>query len=323
MFKRECIVGIDIGGTKILTVVAGMHCNVLAKVESLTNAFEGYERVIDRIVSSIYTALERAGIDVKEVCAAAACVPGPELDVKKGVVYFAGNLNWKNVDLKEILERKLKVPVFIENDANSAALGECLFGAGQGTSDMVYVTVSTGIGCGIIINKKIYHGASDSAGEIGHMVVLPGGPACSCGNRGCLEALASGTAIARDAKELAKKGCADAVLKAAGGEIEKINALAVAKAAKAGDGTAKEIFYRAGRMLGLGLANLVNLINPSLIVLGGGVMKSKELMWEPMEKEFYARAIKRAGQNVEIVSAELGSMSGIMGALAIARSYIE
>jgi len=321
--KNEIIAGIDLGGTKILTVIAGTYCNLLAQADMLTHSEQGYEGVISRIIESIDAALGHVNEQRASLKLLAICTPGPEIDTKKGIVHFSNNLQWRDVYLKEILEEKLKIPVVVENDANAAALGECLFGAGRSLSNMVYVTVSTGIGCGIIMDRKIYHGVSDSAGELGHTIIYPDGPRCSCGNNGCLEAVASGAAIAREAKRLAHDGQADVILAAANNELEDIDAGIVAAAAMSGDNTAMEIFDNAGKALGIGLANLVNLINPSVVVLGGGVMKSKDLIWTSMKREFERRVIKRSGQHVKIVSAELGSMSGAMGMIAIANTELK
>ena len=311
------VVGVDLGGTKILTSLADISGTVHAEIKVPSGASEGPQRVIERIVRTVSAVQQQCGADPRGLVGMAVAAPG-QVDIKRGFVHFAPNLGWHNIPLKEVLENKLNVHVTMENDANTAALGELIYGAGRGNNDLVYITVSTGVGGGIIFDGNIFHGASDSAGEIGHMVIMPDGPLCSCGNNGCLEALASGTAIARAAYELVASGQGDAVLQAAGGRREAVDARAVAKAAQKGDQQARAILAGAARALGIGIANVVNILNPPLVVLGGGVMAMKDLMWPLMEKEMRARALKASIAGVRVLPAELENRSGVMGAVALA-----
>ncbi len=314
------VVGVDLGGTKILTVLADMSGYVRAEIKVPTGAAEGPEKVIERIINSISAVQQQAGVNPAGLLSVAIGVPGPDLDIENGIVYFSNNLGWHNVPLKAALQERLRVPVYVENDANAAALGEYVFGAGNNACDLVYLTVSTGIGGGVIIGGKIYHGASGNAGEFGHMTIMPDGPLCTCGRVGCLEALASGTAIAKAALELLERGEGSAVWQAAGRRKEAVNAKAVAQAAARGDSEARAILVGAARALGIGIANVINIFNPPLLVLGGGVMQNKELIWPTLENELRARALHRSLSNTRVVPAVLGTKAGAMGTIAIALS---
>ncbi|MTI80510.1 MAG: ROK family protein [Firmicutes bacterium] len=316
------VIGVDLGGTKILTILAAMSGNISAEIKLPTEAQDGPEKVIERILESIATVQQQCGVEPANLVAVALGVPGPELDTKQGVVHFSNNLNWHGVPLKEMLQNRLQVPVYIENDANAAALGEYAFGAANASGDMVYITVSTGVGGGIIINGQIYHGISDGAGEIGHMTIMPGGPRCTCGNYGCLEALASGTAIGRAAVELIEEGNGSAILQVAGGEKSAVSAQVVAESAKQGDPEALQIISDAARALGIGIANVVNILNPPSVVLGGGVMESKDLIWPGMERELKDRCFDIPFKALQILPAALGSKAGAMGAVALALNSV-
>jgi glucokinase len=313
---RGLVAAVDLGGTKIYTALADQSGRVLAEVVVPTRPWEGAGAVIGRIVETVDQVLKQAGEQGPPLALGIGC-PGP-LDAATGVVYQAPNLGWHNVPLKDLLEKRLGIPVAVDNDANLAALGEYVYGAGRGEEDVVYITVSTGIGGGLILGGRLYHGAGYGAGEIGHMTIDPGGPRCSCGNYGCLEAMASGTAMAREARRLVESGGGRAILEAAGGDVHAITAREVARAAAAGDGEARQIITNAGRALGTGVANVINLLNPALVVLGGGAMQVGPLLWDAMEEEVSRRAFAPARRRVRLVPAELGGRSGIMGAVALA-----
>ena len=314
---EQFVIGVDLGGTKILTALANREGRVLAEQKIPTEAAKGQQHVIAQIVQSVEHVRKKAGVQTEQVPVLALGSPGP-LDTRTGVIRFAPNLAWHDLPIRQALERQLSIPVLLDNDANLAALGEHVYGAGRGEDNMVYITVSTGIGGGLIFGGRLYHGFTDGAGEIGHMTVSPDGPLCGCGNRGCLEALASGTAIARDARELATRGRGAQILAAAGGDVAGITAVTVAAAAAAGDDTAQSIICRAARYLGIGIANIINLLNPSLVVLGGGVMNIGEPVWQNLRTEVRARTLEEAGKSVRLAAAELGGRAGVMGAIALA-----
>lgn len=315
--SRDLVLGVDLGGTKILTVLAGREGDVLARVKVPTGAGLGREHVIDQIVATVQAALRRAGVTAGSVRAVGMGVPGP-VDAVRGLVHFAPNLGWRDVPLGEMMRRRLDLPVYMDNDANLAALGEYRYGAGRGAGDMVYLTVSTGVGGGLILGGRVYRGAGGGAGEAGHITVAEDGPVCRCGNRGCLEALASGTAMARRARALVDEGRGAGILAAAGGDPGNISAAVVARSARAGDAAALEIMRDAGRYLGIAVAGLVNLLNPAAVVLGGGVMESADLFWQPMLEQVQRRALPSSLAAVRVTRAALGGEAGALGAVALA-----
>lgn len=317
-----CVIGVDLGGTKIYTALASTDGRVLAETKIPTGAEKGPRHVLDRMVESIGQVLEAAAAPPGRVRAVALGAPGP-LDTARGVIHFAPNLGWRNVPVRQLLEKRLSIPVLLDNDANLAALGEHVFGAGRGEEHMVYITVSTGVGGGLILGGRLYRGSSDGAGEIGHMTVSPDGPLCSCGNRGCLEALASGTALAREARDRVARGGGRDILAAAGGDPENINAAVVASAAAGGDPESAEVIAGAARYLGIGIANILNLLNPSLVILGGGVMEIGAPVWEGVRLEVRARALEVARSRARLVPAELGGRAGVLGAIALALQFAD
>ncbi|MDD4169986.1 MAG: ROK family protein [Desulfotomaculaceae bacterium] len=313
----QYLIGVDLGGTKIHTALATENGNILAETRILTGTAGGPSYVIGQIAATIGQLQAQAGVPATSIKVVALGSPGP-LNTSSGVIQFSPNLHWHDIPIKQLLEEQLSLKVIIDNDANLAALGEYVFGAGKGKENMVYITVSTGVGGGLILGRQLYHGASDGAGEIGHTIVLPDGPLCSCGARGCLEALSSGTAIAREARRLVESGSGKNILNRAGGDPKRISSVVVAAAAASGDPEAVSIIARAARFLGIGVANVINLLNPDMVVLGGGVMEIGELIWQGVRQEVEARTFQSSRTRAQIVPAALGQRSGVLGAIALA-----
>jgi glucokinase len=216
------------------------------------------------------------------------------------------------------MERETGIKTFLINDANAAALGELYFGAGKGACNFIYVTISTGIGGGIIIDGELYSGAIGTAGEIGHMTIDDKGARCNCGNNGCWEMFASGSALAREAQHRIQRGTETAILDYAGGDAEKITAQVVQAAAEHGDTLARELIARTGYYIGVGLANLINIFNPELIIIGGGLSNMGDLLLVPAFKVAGDRAYKEPYRAVRFALAELGGDSGAIGVAAYA-----
>jgi glucokinase len=322
MVSERLVVGIDLGGTKISTALVDNAGRVIAYDYRETHASEGPEAVIGRMLDAARGVMTRAGVTPAQVAAVGIGAPGP-LDIDAGVVVAPPNLpGWDYVPLRQLVEDALGITTFLENDANAAALGEHRFGAGRGTAHMIYVTVSTGIGGGLILDGKLYHGADGMAGEIGHVTIMPYGPHCGCGNRGCLEALASGTAIARQARESVVRGVPTLMADLAGGDAKRITAKLVAEAASQGDVEAQEILAEAMNYLGIGMANLVDLFNPQLIVIGGGLTNIGEALFGPVRRAIDRRALRSLAQRVRVVPAALGDKVGVLGAAAVALAQI-
>ena len=312
------VLAIDIGGTKILTALVSSAGDVRAR-RLIETPNRGVEAVLDVITSSTAQVLAESGMRKEQILAVGVDAPGP-LDPREGIVFEAPNLvGWRNVPLGRLLAERLGLPIFVEHDATAAALGEWWIGAGRGAHDLIYLTVSTGIGGGIIIGDRLVHGVSGTAGEVGHMTIDVDGPPCPCGrSTGCLEVLASGTAIARMAREAVAAGKRTTVLAMAGGNPAAIGADHVASGARAGDPVAVEIFNRAATYLGVGVANLLNLFNPGRVIIGGGVSKAGDLLFGPVRRVATARAFERPGRDVEILPAALGDDVGAVGAAAVA-----
>ena len=313
--KAGHILSLDIGATKLAGALFDTSHRLVGYSRIATRAAEGSEPVFGRVVDLAESLLKKKGLDTRALrCAGVGCA-GP-LDSEAGVVYSPPNLLfWKSFPLKKRLEEHLGVPVVVDNDANAAALGEHRFGAGRGCDHLLYVTASTGIGAGLILDGRVHRGADFGAGEFGHIVLAKGGPKCNCGGRGCLEALASGTAIAKQALALAGRS-PDSVLARILAERGEVGAREVAAAAKRGDPAAGKIFRNAAVYLGLGITSAIHLLNPEIVIIGGGLARAGRLLFEPVRKTVAERAQKRLCENVRIVPARLGARAGIYGSLA-------
>lgn len=308
------VIGVDLGGTKICGALADLDGKILNSYTVQTDAFEGEKAVLGRIVSVINRVLEDSSKSIEEVKAIGIGSPGP-LDSEKGIVIDTPNLPFKNFNLVENIKAVFNVPIYLENDANAAAIGEYMFGAGRGTRNMVYVTVSTGVGGGAVLNGKLYKGSTSNALEIGHSTVLHDGPRCNCGNYGCVEALASGTAIARQGMEAINSGVKTSLV-----EYEKVTSYEIHKEAEKGDKVAIDILDRSFTYLGICIANIVVSFDPEMVVIGGGVSKIGSLLFDKVRKVVKERALKSMAEACTIVPARLGTDAGVIGAVAVAIS---
>jgi len=307
---------IDLGGTKILSLVADDGGAIKGRDQRPTQAERGLDRVLGSMVESLRRACEDAGVGLDALHGIGVAVPGP-IDLEAGVLASPPNLpGWNDVPLVRLLQERTRIPVLLENDANAAAVGEHAFGAGRGIRDMVFITISTGIGGGIIAGGRIYRGATGAAGEIGHMVVEPDGARCGCGRRGCLEGLASGTAIGRNGEHAARQGRSSAL----GEVLDKIGSVTaedVSLAAQRGDTGAKEVLATAAKYLGIGLVTVVHLLNPQMIVIGGGASKIGDPLLGPAEAYMRSHAFPLLAAAVRIVPASTGDDAGALGAAAL------
>jgi glucokinase len=310
--------GIDIGGTKIVAAIVDPRGEILASDESVTPATKERDAIIQSIVDSAHGALEKAEVAISDICAIGVGVAGIS-NPEAGILFSSPNLpGLRNVLLRDIMQERLGKKTFLINDADAAALGEFCFGAGRGVRNFIYITLSTGIGAGILIDGKIYTGAIGAAGEVGHMTIDDNGPICNCGNKGCWETLASGTALAKEARRRIVGGVRTSILEYAEGDIEKVTPQAIDRAAQRGDSLARELIARTGYYVGVGLANLINIFNPELIVIGGGLSNIGDMLLKPAFRVAEERAFREAFQAVRFASAELGPNSGVLGAAAFA-----
>jgi len=318
MNTQALVLGIDLGGSKILTAMINSQGKILSHDHAMTPAPEGHEAVIQSILESVHRALQQANVDLSAVAAVGIGAPGIS-NPETGILFTSPNLpGWQDVPLRDIIEERLGKKSFLINDANAAALGELHFGAARGVTNFIYITISTGIGGGIVIDGRIYGGAIGAAGEVGHMIIDGDGPICKCGNKGCWETLASGTALTREARRRIEEGATTSILQYAGGDIEKVSAEAVHSAARQGDSVARELIARTSYYIGIGLANLINIFNPELIVIGGGLSNIGDMLLEPAFRVAGERAYKQSFQAVRFAFPELGRNSGVVGAAEFA-----
>lgn len=307
---KKYVVGVDLGGTKIYTALVDLDGNMIKEITVKTEAHKGDKAVLDKLISTIDTVLK--GIDINEVKAIGVGSPGP-LDIKKGLVVYTPNLPFKNFNIVQPIKEKYNIPTYLDNDANAATLGEFMFGAGKGSTNMVYVTVSTGIGGGAIINGSLFRGSTANALEIGHTTVMKGGPRCGCGNIGCAEAVASGTAIMKRGRE-AVESKVETSLK----DYDEVTAKEVFTEAEKGDKVSQDILNEALSYLGITIANIANSFDPDKIVMGGGVSQAGNIVFEKIDYEMERRCLKTIYSNCKIEKAVLGGKAGVLGAAALA-----
>lgn len=309
------IVGVDVGGTNIVVgTVAQDGSELLGVVSEPTRSEDGPDAVVERIITLARASTAQA--KGKEIAGVGIGSPGP-LDTKTGVVLLTPNLGWVNMPLRDRVAAGLGLPATLDNDANCAIFGEWWRGAARGADYVVGLTVGTGIGGGIVLHGDVYHGASDIAGEIGHMTIDSTGRRCKCGNYGCLEAYASGPAIAARAVEGVEAGAETALPDYVGGNLKLITAQVVYEAAHDGDAYALEVVRDTAKFLGAGVASIINIFNPQVVVICGGVTLAGDKLFVPLRSEVNRRAFKPAVEVCRILPGELSGTAGVWGAAAV------
>jgi glucokinase len=318
--KAEYFVGVDLGGTKILSGVFKHSLECIGTAKASTKAQRGVEAVIERIARCVQDAADEADLTLKQVAGVGVGAPGA-VDFAEGRVIFAPNMEgWKDVPLKKDLEKQLGVPVFVENDCNISALGVHVAELKGKPKHLIGIFVGTGLGGGLILNGELYGGFNHTAGEIGHMVLDVNGPKCGCGNKGCFEALASRTAIFQQIKAGIKDGQKTILTEMLGDDLGDLRSGDLRKAIRRGDKFVDKVVETAAEYIGIGVANLVNLFSPEVVVLGGGVIEAlaDEMMGVIVETaQDYAMPGTMKG--VEIIASKLGDSAGITGAAVLAR----
>ncbi|MFW5743694.1 MAG: ROK family protein [Spirochaetota bacterium] len=321
MSEKTRVVGFDMGGTKMLASVLDEDYKELASAKVRTPIGASPKETVSTIADLIAEALGEAGTEPAQVAAIGIAVPGP-IDRADGRVILMPNVAMEDYPLRDKLQDKLDVPVVLENDVNAGTYGEYVSGAAKGMQNVIGIFPGTGVGGGIIIAGRLYRGRTGSAGEFGHMIVEAGGRRCGCGKLGCLEAVASKTAIAKDLVHLALNGQADTVLEKAGTDISLIKSGVIKKAMDAGEKAVIEVVERAAWYLGVGLGSLVDVFDPDVVVVGGGLVeKLGKTYLEPVEKSM--REHSMIDSDVELVAASLGDDSVTIGAAALARQEQE
>ena len=318
--REQFIVGVDLGGTNIAAgAMPTDGTREIAMRMGQTRAEEGSAAVVERIVRMIEDVIEQTraetGAERSDFLGVGIGSPGP-LDRAKGVIIVTPNLGWKNFPLRDEVGSRVNLPASLDNDANCATLGEWWCGAAKGGRNVVGMTIGTGIGGGLILDGKLYHGSSDAAGEIGHTTIDSTGRRCKCGNYGCLEAYASGPAIAQRACELVKVDGDSTLLEMVGGDLSRITAQTVFEATKRGDPVAVEVVRDTAHFLGVGISNLINVFNPDIVVIAGGVTQAGDQLFDPMRAEVRRRAFKSAVEACKIVPGSLPLSAGVVGAVA-------
>ena len=309
-------IGIDLGGTSIKMGLVDQLGNILHTLESPTPVKAGYQQILAVFSQMAEQLLQKSQFGWPDIVGVGVGVPGL-LDQQTGIVIEAVNLGWDHVPLQEDLASMWTVPIIVENDANAAALGEMWNGAGKGASHLICLTLGTGIGGGVIINGDIYHGANGSAGEVGHITVKPrAGRMCNCGRKGCLETEASATAIVLDALEQVKK-MSTGPLKEEYDKTGMIKAKSVIHLAQLGDSICLKIITKVGCILGNTLAQMCYLLNPEVIVIGGGVAHAGKILFDPLIQAFDKAILPRVAENTSVVPAKLGNLAGLTGAACL------
>lgn len=312
LISGEYVVGVDIGGTKMLAAVLDYEFKIVAanKIKSKSN--KKSEPAEDRIRRVVQGALDESG--VSEIVGIGVGSPGP-LDPKTGIIIDTPNLGWKNFPLADVLADHFKVPTVVDNDVNVGTYGEWRFGDVKKAQNVIGIFPGTGIGGGIIIDGKLLHGATGAAGEIGHMTMQVDGPYCGCGKRGCLEAIASRVAVAAEIAALAAREDAPNIKANCGSDLDKIKSGAIARAIAAGDRMVEQVVRRAAFHVGIAVGNLINILSPEAVVLGGGMVEAMEDIYlEEVGRAVKQHAMPFLRKNVKITAAKLGDHAVVMGA---------
>jgi glucokinase len=314
MSTKKWSIGMDLGGTKIKAARIDESGTIQNEIEEKTDVSGGVEAVQHQIEKLAGTLTDDASTNPLSLGIGVA----GQIDKKTGAVTYAPNLDWHDVPLDAALEKRLDIPVTVLNDVRAAAWGEWLHGAGKGCRDMICIFIGTGVGGSFVSEGRLAEGASNAAGEVGHMTVLLDGPECHCGNKGCLEALIGSWAIQRDARKALKEDpdTETLMLSIAGGDIEKVTAKTVIKAHNKGDARASEIITEVKNALAGALTGITNTLNPEKIILGGGVIEHLPDVIPQVEKEVNERALEAATEPLNIVPVQLQDDSGVIGAAA-------
>jgi glucokinase len=319
--EEELAIGVDLGGSKIGIALVKKNGEIEKYIKIPTHAEQGMELTISRVKQGIYQIMKKKDLQINSIVGIGIGAPGP-VDYKEGLIYCAPNLpGWKDVRLANIVKDEFQIPVIMENDANVAAWGEKIFGVAQGIDDMVCLSLGTGIGAGLILAGKIYHGKNNLAGEIGHIVVNKDGPRCSCGNYGCLEAYSSAAGIKNRVYSKINKLKADNQVLPLASDLYDISLVQIFEMARQGNNVVKDIVEEAIEYLGIGIATVINILNPEMIVLVGGLANEGEKLLNPLKEVVYKRAMISHLPDLKIVFGKLGDYAGVIGAAALLWNY--
>jgi glucokinase len=319
--KHEPVLAFDFGGTKLAAAVVDcLSGKIYAQVQRPTPAHQGAIASLEAMLQAGKEALVKTPAPQRKISSVGISFGGPVSPDRRTVLRSMHIADWESYDLAALVEAAFDQPAFMDNDANAAALGEWQFGAGQGVDNLVYIQVSTGIGAGMIINGQVYRGAG-LAGEFGHLTVLEDGPLCSCGKHGCVESLSSGWSIARDGRALLAAGEKSLLIELSGDTPQSLTAEIVLSAYQAGDPAARAIVDRAFRYLALGIANVITLVDPQVVVLGGGVTRSRQVMQDILNAELPQFLPPMFAERSRVVFSQLHGRETLMGAALLTRGF--
>lgn len=315
------IIGLDVGSHDIKIILTTITGKILKKVLVPIPPEITSESLLDMIVESIRSMIVKDDIDNSKIIGIGVGMHGI-VDVEKGISILAPNLNLKNIPIKKVLEKEFNMIVKMENDARAMGLGELWFGHGVGVHSFVSINIGRGIGAGIIMNGKLHHGSHFISGEIGHMAIDINGPKCTCGNHGCLQAFASGPSIVENVKKQLRLGQTSLLKELSGPDFEQITGEMIYEAALQKDPLSISTLAQAGRYLGIGITNLIHMINPDRIILGGGVLNAKEFIFDSIRTTVQQRALTETAKNTEIIVSKFGEDATAMGAVALIMAEI-
>jgi glucokinase-like ROK family protein len=316
-----CIIGAEIGVDFIAIILTDFAGTVHWRQREPTTAFANQAAVVQRVLELIRAAVAQAECDCRSVLGLGLGVPGL-VDAQAGTLLFAPNLHWRDVPLRCLLEREFRFPIYVDNEATMAALGESYFGVARECNYVLYVSAGIGLGGGVVLNHRILPGARGLAGEFGHMTMLPDGPACNCGNRGCWETLVSQWAVFRRVREAIAKGQASSLIELTHNDLDALTVPLVVQAACAQDPVALEALAETGRYLGIGIANLINALNPEMVVFGGSMSLASDFLLPELTRVVEARALPWSRNATRIVAAAHGLDACVMGGIATVNHHI-
>jgi glucokinase-like ROK family protein len=310
------VIGIDVGARDIKLVLTNLDAEILDSLRVSMPADLSNERLLALLAEAVRGIMDRNRLNKASVIGIGVGMHGLVNPVE-GVSIYAPNLNLRNIPIRDWLQTAFALPVEVENDVRAMALGESWFGSGRGVDHFVCVNVGRGVGAGIIIDRKLFDGTTHTAGELGHITVDPEGPKCSCGNYGCLQALVSGPAIASRAKAEMQRGRTSIIAELAGGDADAITGETVHAAALQGDALAIEVLQAAGRYLGIGIAAVINFLNPARVIIGGGVAKAGDFLLEAVNETVRTRALQTPAEAASITLSGLGDHATAIGAVTL------
>jgi N-acetylglucosamine repressor len=313
--KAYYAIGVDIGVSKIVAVLTDLEAHIETKVTTdITNI--GKNSILDIINETIGKLIEKSNVQKDNILGIGAGMHGL-VNTKLGTAVFAPNFGLHNVPIQKIIEDKFGIATFLDNDVRAMAIGESWYGHGTDVENFIFINVGMGIGAGIVLNNEVYHGVSESAGEIGHTTVLEDGPRCNCGNYGCLEVMAAGPGIAQRAIKEIKRGTVSKLLDRVGTKLELITAKMIYEEASKGDELSIRIINDTGKFIGIGIANMINIFNPEKVIIGGGVSEAGEMLLEPLIQTVMIRAMEVPASVVKILPTQLGENAGAIGAATL------